>query len=232
MSSTLMSNERTDSVAQTEKVDMKLEVVVVPVSDVERAKQFYLGMGWRVDADFASGDSWRLVQVTPPGSACSFFIGKGVTKATPGSAQGMLLMVDDVEAARSDLIAHGIEVAEAFHFDHDLIQFTGTQGRVPGPDPQRRSYLTFASFNDPDGNGWVLQEITTRIPGRGFSSMDVATLTTLLKETEDHHGEYEPTAPKHHWSDWYAAYIVARQRGRSPEEAVKDSALHMESIRR
>jgi catechol 2,3-dioxygenase-like lactoylglutathione lyase family enzyme len=232
MSSTLMSNERTDSVAQTEKVDMKLEVVVVPVSDVERAKQFYLKMGWRVDADFASGDSWRLVQVTPPGSACSFFIGKGVTKATPGSAQGMLLMVDDVEAARSDLIAHGIEVQEAFHFDHDLIQFIGTQGRVPGPDPQRRSYLTFASFNDPDGNGWVLQEITTRIPGRGFSSMDVATLTALLKETEEHHGEYEPTAPKHHWSDWYAAYIVARQRGRSPEEAVKDSGLHMESIRR
>jgi len=232
MSSTLMSNERTNPVAQTEKVDMKLEVVVVPVSDVERAKQFYLGMGWRVDADFASGDGWRLAQITPPGSACSFFIGKGITKAAPGSAQGMLLMVDNVDAARADLIAHGIEVQETFHFDHDLIQFTGTQGRVPGPDPQRRSYLTFASFNDPDGNGWVLQEITTRIPGRGFSSMDVATLTALLKETEEHHGEYEPTAPKHHWSDWYAAYIVARQRGRNPEEAVKDSGLHMESIRR
>ena len=232
MSNTLMSNERTRSVGQTEQVDMKLEVVVVPVSDVERAKQFYVGMGWRLDADFASGDSWRLVQVTPPGSACSFFFGKGITKAAPGSVQGLLLMVDNVEAARSELIRHGVEVREAFHFDRDLIQFTGTQGRVPGPDPQRRSYFTFASFNDPDGNGWVLQEITTRFPGRGFSSMDVATLTTLLKEAEEHHGEYEPTAPKHHWSDWYAAYIVARQRGRIPDEAATDAVAHMESIRR
>ncbi len=230
MSSTLTSNERTTSVPQTEKVDMKLEVVVVPVSDVDRAKQFYLRIGWRLDADFASGDTWHLVQVTPPGSACSFFFGKGVTKATPGSAQGLLLMVDDLEAARAELIGRGVDVREAFHFEGGFIHFTGTQGRVPGPDPERRSYFTFASFNDPDGNGWVLQEIKTRLPGRGLSSMDVATLTPLLKEAEEHHGEYEPTAPKHHRSDWYAAYIVARQRGRVPEEAANDAALHMESF--
>ena len=214
------------------KVDLKLEVVVVPVSDVERAKRFYQSMGWRIDGDFAAGDSWRVVQLTPPGSACSFFVGNGLTLATPGSLQGLLLVVDDIEAARAELKRAGVDVSDTFHFEGDRLHFTGTQGRLPGPDPQRRSYFTWASFNDPDGNGWVLQEITTRFPGRGLSSMDVPTLVSLLRETEEHHGVYEAKAPKHHWSEWYAAYLVARERGRTPDEAVEDAAAHMEAARR
>jgi catechol 2,3-dioxygenase-like lactoylglutathione lyase family enzyme len=224
--STQISNERTTQIRSAGKIDMKLEVVVIPVSDVDRAKRFYLSMGWRLDGDFVDGDSWRVVQVTPPGSACSFFFGKGLTKATPGSLQGLLLMVDDVDAARAELIGNRVDVSQVFHFEGGL-HFTGTQGRAPGPDPERRSYFTFASFNDPDGNGWMLQEIKTRLPGRGFSSMDVATLTPLLREAEERHGEYEPNAPKHHWSEWYAAYLVARGRGGTPEEASKDAALRV-----
>jgi catechol 2,3-dioxygenase-like lactoylglutathione lyase family enzyme len=229
MSSTQMSKEQVSQVPAPATVDLKLEVVVVPVSDVERAKRFYLGMGWRLDADFAAGDSWRVCQVTPPGSPCSFFFGKGLTKATPGSLQGLLLAVNDLDAARAELSGYGVEVSEVFHFEGPL-HFTGTQGRAPGPDPERRSYFTFASFNDPDGNGWVLQEIKSRLPGRGFSNLDVAGLAELLRETENHHGDYEASAPKHHWSDWYAAYIVARERGRTPEEAAQDGARHMAAI--
>jgi catechol 2,3-dioxygenase-like lactoylglutathione lyase family enzyme len=228
MSSTQMSNEHATQIPSAGMVDMKLEVVVIPVSDVDRAKRFYLSMGWRLDADFASGDNWRVVQVTPPGSACSFFFGKGITKATPGSVQGLLLIVDDIEAARAELIGYGVDVSEVFHFEGGL-HFTGTQGRLPGPDPEGRSYFTWASFSDPDGNGWLFQEIKTRLPGRGLSSMDVATLAPLLREAEQHHSQYEATAPKHHWSGWYAAYLVARERGRTPEEAAKDAALHMKS---
>jgi catechol 2,3-dioxygenase-like lactoylglutathione lyase family enzyme len=223
-----MSTEKSNE--SVGKVDMKLEVVVIPVSDVDRAKGFYLGMGWRLDADFAQGD-WRIVQVTPPGSACSFFFGKGLTKATPGSAPGLLLMVDDIDAARAELIGCGVDVSGVFHFEGG-IHFTGTQGRAPGPDPERRSYFTFASFNDPDGNGWVLQEIKARLPGRGLGSSDVASLTELLRETEERHGKYEATAPKHHWSGWYAAYIVARERGGTPDEAASAAALHMGGGRR
>ncbi|MEO8751407.1 MAG: VOC family protein [Casimicrobiaceae bacterium] len=225
--STPTSNERTPPAPGAAKVDMKLEVVVIPVTDVDRAKQFYLNMGWRLDADFAHGDSWRVLQVTPPGSACSFFFGKGLTKATPGSVQGLLLMVDDIDVARAELLGYGVDVSAVFHFEGPL-HFTGTQGRAPGPDPERRSYFTFASFNDPDGNGWVLQEIKSRLPGRGLGSLDIATLIPLLREAEERHGEYEASAPKHHWSGWYAAYIVARERGRVPEDAAKDAALHME----
>jgi catechol 2,3-dioxygenase-like lactoylglutathione lyase family enzyme len=227
MSTAQTSIEPATRVPSAAKVDMKLEVVVIPVSDVERAKRFYLNMGWRLDADFAHGD-WRVLQVTPPGSACSFFFGKGLTRATPGSVQGLLLMVDDVDAARAELTSHGVDVSEVFHFEGGL-HFTGTQGRVPGPDPQRRSYFTFASFDDPDGNGWVLQEIKARLPGRGLSSLDVATLVPLLREAEDRHGDYQATAPKHHWSDWYAAYLVARERGRTADEAAEDAARHMEA---
>lgn len=212
------------------QVDMKLEVVVVPVSDVDRAKRFYESLGWRVDADFAT-DDWRVVQITPSGSACSFFIGTGLTQAAPGSAPGLLVAVDDVEAARAELTACGVEVSGAFHFEDRLLRFIGTRGHLPGPDPERSSYFTFASFSDPDGNTWVLQEITARLPGRGLSSVDVATLAPLLRETEDHHGAYEATAPKHHWSDWYAAYLVARARGRTPDEAAADAAVHMDSAR-
>jgi catechol 2,3-dioxygenase-like lactoylglutathione lyase family enzyme len=207
--------------------DLKLEVVAIPVSDVDRAKRFYQGLGWRLDADFASGDDWRLVQMTPPGSPCSVMFGKGFTSAVPGSVQGTFLVVDDLEAARARLVGQGVDVTEAFHFDANLLRVAGTKGRVPGPDPDGRSYFSFASFNDPDGNSWLLQEVKTRLPGRGFSS-DVATLIELLQETEKRHGAYEPTAPKHHWSGWYGAYIVARERGRTPDEAANDAALQIE----
>ncbi len=209
--------------------DTKLEVVIIPVADVDRAKRFYGSLGWRLDADFAAGENWRGVQLTPPGSQCSIIFGKGVTTAVPGSVQGTFLIVDDIEEARAQLIGYGVDVSEVFHFDSGL-HVDGTKGRVPGPNPEGRSYRSWASFSDPDGNGWLLQEIKTRLPGRGLS-MDVATLTELLREAEKHHGEYEPTAPKHHWSEWYAAYIVARERGRTPEEAAKDGALHMEGAR-
>ena len=189
------------------KVDMKLEVIVIPVSDVDRAKRFYVSMGWRLDADFAAGD-WRVVQVTPPGSPCSIHFGKGYTTAMPGSVQGLLLIVDDIDAARAELVGRGVEVSDVFHFEGGL-SVTGTKGRVPGPDPERNSYRSWASFSDPDGNGWVLQEIKTRLPGRGLSA-GCPDLTELLRETEERHGAYEATAPKHHWSGWYAAYIVAR----------------------
>ena len=138
-------------------VDMKLEVVTLPVADVDRAKDFYVGLGWRLDADIVAGDAFRVVQLTPPHSACSIAFGNGLTTAEPGSAQRLLLVVDDINAAREELISHGAEVSEVFHLEG---------GRVPGPDPQGRSYQTYAAFSDPDGNGWQLQEITTRLPGR------------------------------------------------------------------
>ena len=138
-------------------VDMALEVVTLPVSDVDRAKSFYESLGWRTDADIVAGDAFRVVQATPPHSACSIAFGKGVTTAEPGSAQRLLLVVDDIEAARAELVDRGVEVSEVFHLDG---------GRKSGPDPQRRSYQSYAAFTDPDGNGWQLQEITTRLPGR------------------------------------------------------------------
>jgi catechol 2,3-dioxygenase-like lactoylglutathione lyase family enzyme len=207
--------------------DLKLEVVVLPVSDVDRAKSFYESLGWRLDADFANED-WRVVQMTPPGSPCSIFIGKGLTTAVPGSVQGNFLVADDVEAARAELVGRGVDVSEVFRFDGNRIRVAGTKGRLPGPDPEHHSYFSFASFSDPDGNSWLLQEVKDRFPGRGVSNFDVQTLTALLQETEKRHGEYEPTAPKHHWSVWYAAYVVARQQGKTPEEAAKEGALHTE----
>jgi catechol 2,3-dioxygenase-like lactoylglutathione lyase family enzyme len=207
-------------------VNLKLEVVVIPVADVDRAKHFYEGLGWRVDADFASGDEWRLVQVTPPGSACSVMFGKGFTSAAPGSAAGTFLAVDNLEGARAELVGRGVDVSEVFHFQGDLLVM-GTRGRTPGPDPKGRSYFSFASFSDPDGNSWLLQEVTGRMPGRGLS-VDLPTITALLQETEQHHGEYEPVGPKHHWSAWYAAYIVSRVQGRTPEEAAADGAVNVE----
>ena len=224
---TQMRTEHATQRSSAGLVDTKLEVVVVPVSDVDRAKRFYGGLGWRVDADFATADEWRGVQLTPPGSQCSVIFGKGVTTAVPGSVQGLLLVVDDIRAARAELLGNGADVSEVFHFEGG-IRVTGTKGRAKGPDPEDHSYRSFASFSDPDGNGWLLQEIKSRLPGRGLS-LDLATLTELLKEAEEHHGEYEATAPKHHWSGWYAAYIDARARGKSPEEAAHSAALHMES---
>jgi catechol 2,3-dioxygenase-like lactoylglutathione lyase family enzyme len=220
MSSTLMSNERATQIPSAATVDMKLEVVVIPVSDVDRAKRFYGSLGWRLDADFTNGADWRVVQMTPPGSPCSIHFGKGLTTAAPGSIKNIYLVVSDIGAARGELTRRGIDVSDAFHF-------TALGGPpAAGPDPNGQSYGTFATFSDPDGNSWLLQEIKTRLPGRG-TNPDVATLTELLQEAEEHHGEYEPTAPKHHWSDWYAAYIVARERGSIPEDAAKSAALHL-----
>jgi catechol 2,3-dioxygenase-like lactoylglutathione lyase family enzyme len=226
MSTTQLGNEPATGMPPGERIDTKLEVVVVPVADVDRSKGFYESLGWRLDGDFADGNGWRIVQMTPPGSACSVWFGKGVTTAAPGSVQGTLLVVDDLEATRTELVGAGVEVSEIFHFS-DGLHVTGTSGRAPGPDPQGRSYFSYASFNDPDGNGWLIQEIKTRLPGRGFSS-DVASMTALLREAENHHGQYEPTAPKHHWSTFYAAYIVARERGKTPDEASQDAARNVQ----
>ncbi len=147
-------------------MDMKLEVVVVPVADVDRAKAFYRALGWREDADFSTGADFRVVQLTPPGSTCSVIIGTGITSAAPGSAQGLQLVVADIDAARAELIEHGADVSEVFHDAGGVFHHAGTEGRVPGPAPERQSYGSFASFSDPDGNGWLLQEITARLPGR------------------------------------------------------------------
>jgi len=210
-------------------IDLKLEVVVIPVADVERAKRFYAGLGWRLDADFPFDNGFRVIQFTPPGSGCSIQFGTKITSAAAGSAQGLYLIVSDIEAARNELAAHGVAVSEVFHAETPGAQFqpSGAGGRVRGPAPDHASYRSFATFSDPDGNSWLLQEITTRLPGRGLS-FDVATLTKLLQETEKHHGEYEPTAPKHHWSGWYAAYVVARQNGRTPDEAAEEAVQHIE----
>jgi catechol 2,3-dioxygenase-like lactoylglutathione lyase family enzyme len=147
-------------------VDMKLEVVVVPVGDVDRAKDFYTGLGWREDADFAGQGDFRVVQLTPPGSACSIILGAGITTAAPGSADGLQLIVTDIEAARTELIDRGVTVSEVFHDTGGVFHHAGTAERAPGPAPDRQSYGSFVSFRDPDGNGWFLQEITTRLPGR------------------------------------------------------------------
>jgi catechol 2,3-dioxygenase-like lactoylglutathione lyase family enzyme len=227
--STQTINEKATQTRAGATVDLKLEVVVIPVADVDRAKHFYEGLGWRLDADFASGDDWRLVQLTPPGSPCSVMFGKGFTTAVPGSVQGTFLAVDSLEAARAELVGHGIAVSEVFHFEGDRL-VAGTKGRAPGRDPKGRSYFSFASFSDPDGNSWLLQEVTGRLPGRGLS-LDVATMTALLQETEQRHGQYEPTAPKHHWSEWYAAYMVARVQGRTAEDAAAAGALRIEGAR-
>jgi len=231
MSNTQPSNPR-PSRAATPAVALKLEVVVLPVADVERTKRFYTKLGWRLDADFSNGDDWHVVQLTPPGSACSVMFGKGLTTAAPGSLAGALLVVDDIEAARAALVQQDVAVSDVFHFDGNLLRVSGTKGRLPGPDPERQSYFSFASFSDPDGNSWLLQEVRTRFPGRGVSSFDTATLTNLLREAEEGHGKYTATAPKHHWSDWYAAYIVARQHGKTSEDAAKEGASHTDSVRR
>ena len=225
MSSTQMSNEQATQIPTAATVDLKLEVVVIPVSDVDRAKRFYESLGWRLDADLHGAGNWHAVQFTPPGSPCSIHFGTGITTATPGSFKNLYLVVSDIEAARTELIGRGVEVSEAFHF-------AGFGGQpVPGPAPNGGSYATFATFSDPDGNSWLLQEIKTRLPGRGLSNLDVGSLTELLREAEEHHGHYEATAPKHHWSQFYSAYIIARAQGKTVEEAANDGALGVESAR-
>jgi len=233
MSSTQPRSERATGSPGAAKTDLKLEVVVIPVADVDRAKRFYGSLGWRFDADFAFDNGFRVVQYTPPGSACSVQFGTKMTSAAPGSAHGNYLIVSDIGATREELAASGVKVSEVFHPDTPGAQFQadGASGRVRGPAPDHATYRSFATFSDPDGNGWLLQEITTRLPGRGLSSLDVATLTELLLETEKRHGAYEAAAPKHHWSAWYAAYLVARQNGRTADDAAKEAALHLEGAK-
>src|SRR5215475_10361546 len=203
------------------RVDMKLEVVVLPVSDVGRAKCFYGDLGWRFDAEFASSEEFHLIQFTPPGSPCSIIFGRGITSAVPGSAQGLYLIVSDIEAARAELVDRGVDVSEVFHAGEPGAQFQpdGTNGRVSGPAPDHASYRSFATFSDPDGNGWLLQEVTTRLPGRidaaetSFASR--ADLASALRRAEAAHGEHEKRTGQRdaNWPDWYAAYIVAEQAG-------------------
>ena len=207
---------------------MKLEVVVVGVSDVDRAKTFYEKLGWRVDADFAKGD-FRVVQLTPHNSECSIIFGKEVPSPKPGAVKSLTLAVDDIEAARNDLVGRGIKVSEAFHFAGGPFNDATKNARLSGRDPEGRSFFSFASFEDSDGNGYLLQEIKTRLPGREWkSTANVATLAELLHETEQHHGQCEKTHGKHNWWDWYAPYLSARQNGSSPEEAAAAADRYME----
>jgi catechol 2,3-dioxygenase-like lactoylglutathione lyase family enzyme len=203
--------------------NMKLEVVVFTVSDVDRAKAFYEKLGWRLDIDATKGD-FRGVQVTPPNSDASIIFGKGVTPANSGLAHNLVLAVDDLDAARKDLIDRGVNVSEIFHYAGGPFNNAVENPRVSGRDPEGRSYFSFASFEDPDGNVWLLQEITTRLPGREWNLMpaqdrDVATLANLLRETGEHHDPYEKTHAEHDWWNWYAPYLSACQHGSSPEEA-------------
>jgi catechol 2,3-dioxygenase-like lactoylglutathione lyase family enzyme len=219
---------------KAEAVDMKLEVVVIGVSDVERAKSFYENLGWRLDADFASGD-FHVVQMTPHNSDASIIFGKGIKSASPGSADSLMLAVDDIDAAREDLIARGVAVSEVFHYAGGPLNIAVENPRVGGRDPQGRSYYSFASFEDPDGNGWLLQEINTRLPGREWKStdaraQDVATLADLLHETENRHGNYEKTHARHNWWDWYAPYMSARQNGGDPDEASAAADRYMDEV--
>jgi catechol 2,3-dioxygenase-like lactoylglutathione lyase family enzyme len=222
---TRISTEQATESRRGPTIAMMLEVVVIPVSDMDRAKAFYVGLGWRVDADLITGDGSRAVQLTPPGSPASIHLQQRNHDAPGGTSAGTWLIVFDIDAARAELAGRDVEVSSVFHFA------PGQKAPVPGRDPEGRSYASFASFNDPDGNNWLLQEVTTRLPGRGYS-MGVESLTMLLREAEERHGQYQATAPKHHWSGWYAGYIAAREHGRTPDDAEKDAALHMESVRR
>jgi catechol 2,3-dioxygenase-like lactoylglutathione lyase family enzyme len=214
------TNENADNSAT---VDLKLEIVVIPVSDPDRAKEFYGRLGWRLDADFANGDDFRVMQFTPPGSGCSVIFGKNVTPAAPGSAQGLYLIVSDIEAARKELLSRGVDISETFHNEG---VYTGTDEpylfgrmRVGGPDAEHGSYRSFASFRDPDGNGWLLQEITTRLAGRidsaatSFGSAN--DLANAMRRASVAHGEHEKRigGPDANWPDWYAEYMVREQSG-------------------
>jgi len=207
------------------RVDMKFEIVIIPVSDVDRAKEFYTRLGWRLDGDFTNGDDWRGIQFTPPGSGCSIIFGKSVTPAAPGSAQGLYLIVSDIEAARKELLDRGAEVSEVFHGGNNVYAgpdepYLFGRIRVSGPDPEHRSYRSFASFRDPDGNGWLLQELTTRLPGRidsvATTFASVNDLASAMRRASKAHGEHEARTGSQrdeNWPDWYAAYMVAEQAG-------------------
>jgi len=206
--------------ASVAKVDMKVEAIVISVSDVNRAKEFYQKLGWRLDADFGFDNGFRVVQFTPPGSGCSVQFGTKMTSAVPGSTQGLYLIVSDVMAAHDELVARGVKVSDVFHAGTPGAQFQpdGTSGRLSGPDPEHRSYFSFATFRDPDGNTWLFQEITTRLPGRvagDTTYASVGDLASALRRAEAAHGEHERRTGQRdeNWADWYAAYMVAEQSG-------------------
>ncbi|HTA70659.1 MAG TPA: VOC family protein [Bryobacteraceae bacterium] len=224
MSTTEVLPKDAASDASVGSLDTKLEIVVIPVSDIDRAKGFYQRLGWRLDADYDNGSDFRVIQFTPPGSGCSIIFGRNVTAAAPGSAQGLYLIVSDLEAARKELLGRGVAISEAFHDAGGVYAgpdqpYLFGRRRVSGPDPEHRSYRTFASFNDPDGNGWLLQEITARLPGRidaaatSFSS--ASDLASALKRAAAAHGEHEKRIGQRdeNWPDWYAAHMVAEQSG-------------------
>jgi catechol 2,3-dioxygenase-like lactoylglutathione lyase family enzyme len=205
-------------------VDTKLEVVVVPVADVDRAKNFYQALGWREDADFATGADFRVVQLTPPGSPCSVIFGTAVTSATPGSVEGLMLVVDDIEAARAELVGRGADVSEVFHDAGGVFHHGGTEARVPGRAADRQSYGSFASFSDPDGNTWFLQEITTRLPGRVTPAPaaydSVADLAEALRRAAAAHGKHEEETGQSDpdWPDWYAQYMLDERAAQATGE--------------
>jgi catechol 2,3-dioxygenase-like lactoylglutathione lyase family enzyme len=216
-------------------MNMKLEVVMLGVSDVERAKAFYEKAGFRLDIDYAPDEKFRALQFTPPRSNASIIFGKGVNSAAPGSAE-LVLAVEDVDAARDELSGRGIEISEVFHYTGGPFNNSVENPRVAGRAPDGRSYFSFASFEDPDGNRWFLQEIKERLPGRewkstGAGTSDVATLAELLHETEQHHGQYEKTHGSHHWWDWYAPYLSARENGGTAEEAAAAADRYMENLK-
>ena len=214
-------------------MNMKLEVVIIPVTDVDRAKAFYEKLGFRLDIDIVNED-FRGIQFTPPGSEASIIFGKGITAPRSGSAD-LVLAVDNVDAAREDLIARGVKVSEIFHYAGGPFNNAVAEPRVAGRDPEGRSYFSFASFEDPDGNRWLLQEITTRLPGREWEQkqarpVEVAALAALLRETSEHHDHYEKTHAKHDWWNWYAPYLRARQNDSSPDEAAATADRYMEEV--
>ena len=209
------------------QVDMKLEVVLLDVSDVVRTKAFYEKLGWRLDIDVEISDKAHAVQMTPPHSEASIIFGKGIT-----SAHHLVLTVNNIDAARSDLIARGVDVSEIFHFAGGPFNTTLENPRVSGRDPEGRPYFTFASFEDPEGNGWLLQEVQMRAPGREWKkdAGDVNTLAELLHETAERHDYFEKTHGKHDWWDWYAPYLAARQNGSTPEEASAAADRQMDEV--
>jgi len=225
MSAIEMSTET--QAPKTSTADFKLEVVILPVTDAERSKRFFASIGWREDADFVFTDDFRVLQFTPPGSEASVIFGTGVTSAVPGSAGSLLLAVDDVEAARAELIERGVDVSEVFHG----VPFAADGSRrVAGPDPERKSYGSYATFADPDGNEFLLQEVTSRLPGR-VDRTPVATLAELLHETAERHDGFEKAAPAHDWWDWYAPYLAARERGETAEQATATADRYMKDVR-
>ena len=218
-------------------MDMKLEILFIPVSDVDRAKRFYEKLGFRLDIDYVANGDFRVIQFTPPNSEASIIFGKGVTSASPGSIDCPVLAVDDIDVARDSLITRGVDVSDIFHYAGGPFNNAVKNARVGGPDPEGRSYFSFASFKDPDGNEWLLQEIKTRLPGREWKltqtqGMDNVSLAGLLRETAEHHDTFEKTHGEHQWWDWYASYLNARQSGTNPEEAEAVADRYMEKVLR